>query len=96
MSKIKPSISLDPPVAAFGKGKYRTPQAAGQTGKSAAQQQEGFREVREAFRRGSLVPLAVPHRDFSREFYFVLHRQKYRSPGVERWLQLCRESRDQG
>ena len=52
--------------------------------------------LREAFRRGSLVPLAVPHRDFSREFYFVLHRQKYRSPGVERWLQLCRESRDEG
>lgn len=48
--------------------------------------------LREAFRRGSLVPLAVPGRDFSREFYFVLHRQKYRSPGVERWLELCRES----
>ncbi|ASK35926.1 LysR family transcriptional regulator [Alloalcanivorax mobilis] len=48
--------------------------------------------LREAFRRGSLVPLAVPERDFSRQFYFVLHRQKHRSPGVERWLQLCRES----
>ncbi|WP_111656972.1 LysR family transcriptional regulator [Isoalcanivorax indicus] len=45
----------------------------------------------EAFRRGSLVPLSVPHRDFSRQFYFVLHRQKYRSRGIERWLQLCRE-----
>ena len=45
----------------------------------------------EAFRRGSLVPLAVPHRDFSRQFYFVLHRQKYRSPGIERWLSLCGE-----
>ncbi|ARB44112.1 LysR family transcriptional regulator [Alloalcanivorax xenomutans] len=48
--------------------------------------------LREAFRRGSLVPLTVPGRDFSREFYFVLHRQKYRSPGVERWLELCRQS----
>lgn len=48
--------------------------------------------LREAFRRGSLVPLAVPERDFSREFYFVLHRQKYRSPGVARWLELCRAS----
>ncbi|MGB1465882.1 MAG: LysR family transcriptional regulator, partial [Alcanivorax nanhaiticus] len=43
-------------------------------------------------RRGSLVPLAVPHRDFSRDFYFVLHRQKYRSQGIERWLELCRDS----
>lgn len=48
--------------------------------------------LQEAFKRGSLVELAVPHRDFSREFYFVLHRQKYRSPGIERWLELCRES----
>ncbi|MCH8543075.1 MAG: LysR family transcriptional regulator [Alcanivorax sp.] len=43
----------------------------------------------EAFRRGSLVPLPVPHRDFSRQFYFVLHRQKYRSHGIARWLGLC-------
>ena len=46
--------------------------------------------LREAFTRGSLVELPVPHRDFSRDFYFVLHRQKYRSPGIERWLELCR------
>ncbi len=52
--------------------------------------------LREAFRRGSLVPLAVPHRDFNREFYFVLHREKYRSPGVERWLELCRMSTTSG
>lgn len=43
----------------------------------------------DAFRRGTLVPLAVPGRDFTRGFYFVLHRQKYRSPGIERWLALC-------
>ncbi|AJD47833.1 LysR family transcriptional regulator [Isoalcanivorax pacificus W11-5] len=43
----------------------------------------------EAFRRGSLVPLTVPERDFRRQFYFVLHRQKYRSRGIERWLELC-------
>lgn len=43
----------------------------------------------EAFRRGSLVPLTVPGRDFRRRFYFVLHRQKYRSRGIERWLELC-------
>ena len=48
--------------------------------------------LKEAFKRGSLVELPVPHRDFSREFYFVLHRQKYRSPGIERWLELCCDS----
>ena len=51
MSKIGPTISLEPPKAAFGRGKYRTPWAAGQTGKSLVLQQESFREVREAFRR---------------------------------------------
>lgn len=45
----------------------------------------------DAFRRGALVELSVPHRDFQREFYFALHRQKYRSAGIERWLELCRQ-----
>lgn len=44
----------------------------------------------DAFQRGTLVPLPIPHRDFHRRFYFVLHRQKYRSAGIERWLELCR------
>lgn len=47
--------------------------------------------LREAFRRGSLVPLPVPHRDFRRHFYFILHKQKYRSAGIQRWLELCRQ-----
>ncbi|HEY3699535.1 MAG TPA: LysR family transcriptional regulator [Spongiibacteraceae bacterium] len=46
--------------------------------------------LKEAFSRGSLIPLAVPHRDFRRNFYFVLHRHKYRSAGIQRWLALCR------
>lgn len=46
--------------------------------------------LEDAFKRGSLVPLAVPHRDFSRRFYFILHKQKYRSAGVDAWLALCR------
>lgn len=45
--------------------------------------------LEDAFRRGSLIPLAVPHRDFSRQFYFILHRHKYRSAGLQRWLELC-------
>ncbi len=47
--------------------------------------------LREAFRRGTLVPLAVPQRDFRRHFYFILHRHKYRSAGIQRWIELCKE-----
>ncbi|HEY9120817.1 LysR family transcriptional regulator [Marinobacter profundi] len=45
----------------------------------------------DAFKRGSLVPLTVPeHRKFDRQFYFILHKQKYRSAGIDRWMELCR------
>lgn len=43
----------------------------------------------EAFARGSLVPLVMPHRSLKRKFYLVLHQQKYRSTGIQRWLELC-------
>jgi DNA-binding transcriptional LysR family regulator len=46
--------------------------------------------LEEAFAQGTLVPVAVPQRDWRRAFYFILHREKYRSTGVERWLELCR------
>ncbi|MEH6388638.1 LysR family transcriptional regulator [Pseudomonas profundi] len=49
----------------------------------------------EAFKRGSLVPLPVPQRDFKRSFYFVLQRNKFRSAGIERWLEMCREAEEQ-
>lgn len=46
----------------------------------------------DAFRRGSLVPLKVPeYRAFDRQFYFILHKQKYRSAGIDRWMELCRQ-----
>lgn len=45
--------------------------------------------LEDSFRRGSLVPLAVPHRDLSRAFYFILRKDKYRSEGIKRWLELC-------
>ncbi len=45
--------------------------------------------LRDALRRGSLIELRVKHRDFRRHFYFVLHRHKYRSAGIQRWLDLC-------
>ncbi|MFP5440801.1 MAG: LysR family transcriptional regulator, partial [Gammaproteobacteria bacterium] len=39
---------------------------------------------------GSLVPLPVPHRDLSRHFYFIVHKQKFRSAGIAAWMELCR------
>src|SRR5688572_17149734 len=47
--------------------------------------------LEDAFRHGTLRPCKVPHRDFRRQFFFLLHRQKYRSAGIRRWLELCRE-----
>lgn len=48
--------------------------------------------LKDAFKRGSLVPLVVPHRDLRRHFYFVVHRHKYRSAGIVRWITLCQEA----
>jgi len=48
--------------------------------------------LEDAFNRGSLVPLAVKGRDFSRKFYFVLHKKKYRGTSIGQWMQLCREN----
>ena len=48
--------------------------------------------LNEAFERGSLVPLAVPGRDFHRELYLITHRQKFHSAGLRQWLQLCQRS----
>lgn len=46
--------------------------------------------VTDAFKRGSLVPLATPGKSFHRYFYTVVHRQKYRGAGLRRWLDICR------
>ena len=48
--------------------------------------------LHDAFEKGRLIPLTTPTRDFSRQFYFIIHRQKYRSVSMQRWLQLCVES----
>lgn len=47
--------------------------------------------LEDSFKRGSLVPLNVPQRDFNRKFYFILRRGKYLSTGIKQWLALCRE-----
>jgi DNA-binding transcriptional LysR family regulator len=48
--------------------------------------------LEEAFRRGSLVQLAAPHRNWTRKFYFILHRQKYLSSGVRSWMEYCQNA----
>jgi len=47
--------------------------------------------LEDAFRRGTLVPLDVPARNFGRHFYLVTHRAKFHSTALMRWLELCRE-----
>jgi DNA-binding transcriptional LysR family regulator len=44
----------------------------------------------DAFRHKSLVPCHVPDRDFRRWFFFVVHKQKFRSRALKSWLELCR------
>ena len=46
----------------------------------------------DAFRRGSLIPLNVPGRDFHRELYLITHRKKFHGVALRRWLELCQQS----
>lgn len=46
--------------------------------------------LREAFRRGSLVPLETPGLDLARRFHFVRHRDKFVSAGLRAFLERCR------
>lgn len=48
--------------------------------------------LEDAFKRGSLVRLPVPQRDFQRQFYFILHKQKFRTAGIDQWMELCLNS----
>jgi DNA-binding transcriptional LysR family regulator len=48
--------------------------------------------LRDAFAHGTLSPCRVPHRDFRRQFYFLLAADTPASAGVEAWLELCRRT----
>jgi len=48
--------------------------------------------LNDAFKRGSLIPLHVPQRNFRRHFYFILHRQKYLSSAIKHWMDLCEQT----
>lgn len=45
--------------------------------------------LKDAIARGNLVPLTTPGLNFRRKFYLVLHKDKYRSAGITRWLDIC-------
>lgn len=46
----------------------------------------------DAFQSGRLHACRVPHRDFRRQFFFLIHKQRYRNAAIERWLALCRSA----
>ncbi|MDD3355122.1 LysR family transcriptional regulator [Zoogloea sp.] len=47
--------------------------------------------LREAFRRGSLIPVEVPELDLRRQFQFVTHRRKHVTAGMREFIALCRQ-----
>lgn len=46
--------------------------------------------LKDAIARGNLVALPTPRLNFQRKLYLVLHKNKYRSAGITRWLDICR------
>ena len=47
--------------------------------------------LRDAFRRGSLVPVATPQLDLRRQFSFIWHRHKYLATGMREFVRLCQQ-----
>ena len=45
--------------------------------------------LQESFENEDLVPLKVTGRNFNRQLYLIINRHKYRSEGIQRWLELC-------
>jgi DNA-binding transcriptional LysR family regulator len=48
--------------------------------------------LKDAFQTGSLVEIAAPELDLGRRFYFLLNRQKYRTPGIDAFISVCRDA----
>jgi DNA-binding transcriptional LysR family regulator len=48
--------------------------------------------LEDAFRRGSLMPLEIAHRNLDRDLYLITHRDKFHSAALRQWLALCLES----
>jgi DNA-binding transcriptional LysR family regulator len=47
------------------------------------------RSLEDAFRTGSVVPLATPFLNLRRDLFVLIHRQKFRTQGLERFLLHC-------
>lgn len=47
--------------------------------------------LKDAFERGSLIHIKLSERDFQRQLYLIIHRQKFRSAGLKAWLSLCQK-----
>lgn len=45
--------------------------------------------LKDAVESKRLVTLAAPHHNFHRKLYLVLHKTKYRSAGIQHWLDIC-------
>ncbi len=45
--------------------------------------------IGEELEKKQLIELKVPHRDFTRQFYAVVHKNKYRSTTINEWLHFC-------
>lgn len=46
--------------------------------------------LRDAFARGSLVPIETPELDLRRQFCFIWQKQKYQSAAMREFLELCK------
>lgn len=46
--------------------------------------------LKDAIARGSLIALLTPQLNFQRKLYLVIHKNKYRSAGITRWLEMCK------
>lgn len=46
--------------------------------------------LRDAFRRGSLVPIEMPKLNLKRNFHFVIHKQKFITSGIKDFLGACK------
>ena len=45
--------------------------------------------LEEELKRGELVRINCPERDFSRKLYLIVHEQKHISHSLKKWLDLC-------
>lgn len=46
--------------------------------------------LKDAFLRGTLVPISTPNLKLERFFYFLWHKQKYQTTGMREFLDMCK------